>query len=89
MASVLLKWVCQQTEFLTHQVSKFDLQDVPCGSGVKNPPVHAGDVGSIPLGREDSPGGGHGNPLQMHAWRIPWTEEPDGATVPGVADSWT
>ena len=30
---------------------------------VKNLPVNAGDIGSIPgLGR--SPGGGHGNPLQ-------------------------
>ena len=23
------------------------------------------------------------------AWRIPWTEEPDRATVHGVAKSWT
>ena len=35
----------------------------------------AGDTGSIP-GSESSPGGGHGNPLQDSAWRIPWTEEP-------------
>ena len=45
---------------------------------VKNPSANAGDirdVGSIPgLGR--SPGGGHGNPLQYSAWKIPWTEEP-------------
>ena len=44
---------------------------------VKNPPASAGetrDVDSIPeLGR--SPGGGHGNPLQCYAWRIPWSEE--------------
>ena len=33
------------------------------------------DSCSIPgLGR--CPGGGHGNPLQDPAWRIPWTEEP-------------
>ena len=33
------------------------------------------DWSSIPgLGR--CPGGGHGNPLQDPAWRIPWTEEP-------------
>ena len=39
---------------------------------VKNPPVNAG---SIPgLGR--SPRGGHDNPLQILAWRTPWTEEP-------------
>ena len=35
----------------------------------------AGNLGSIP-GSERYPGGGHGNPLQYFAWRIPWTEEP-------------
>ena len=35
----------------------------------------AGDMGSVPgLGR--FPGGGHSNPLQFLAWRVPWTEEP-------------
>ena len=35
------------------------------------------DVGLTPgLGR--SPGGGHDNPLQYSAWKIPWTEEPGG-----------
>ena len=44
---------------------------------VKNLPINAGDLCSIPwLGR--SPGGGHGNPLSILAWRIPWTEEPGG-----------
>ena len=44
---------------------------------VKNPPVNAGDMGSIPgLGR--SPGEGNGNPLQYSAWEIPGTEEPGG-----------
>ena len=45
---------------------------------VKNPPVNAGDAGSIPgLGR--SPGGGRGNPFQrILAWRIPWTKKPGG-----------
>ena len=34
----------------------------PSGSAVKNPPVSAGDLGSVPgLGR--SPGEGNGNPL--------------------------
>ena len=48
------------------------------GSSSKNPPANAGDVrdvGSV-LGLELSPGGGHGNPLRILAWRIPWTEEP-------------
>ena len=47
---------------------------------VENPPTNAGDVrdvGSIPgLGR--FPGEGHGNPLHILAWRIPWPEEPGG-----------
>ena len=44
---------------------------------VKNPPVNAEDVGSIPgLGR--SPGEGNGNPLQYPCLEIPWTEEPGG-----------
>ena len=28
------------------------------------------------LGWEDPPGGGHGNPLHILAWRMLWTEEP-------------
>ena len=47
---------------------------------IKNPPANAGDIRdavSIPgLGR--SPGGGHGNPLQYLAWKIPWTGELGG-----------
>ena len=52
---------------------------------VKNLPDGTGDVrdmGSIPgLGR--SPGEGNGNPLQILAWRIPWTEEPGGLLCMG------
>ena len=47
----------------------------PCGSVGKNLLVKAGAVGLI-LGMGRSPGGGHGNPLSILAWRIPWTEEP-------------
>ena len=32
-------------------------------------------MGLIP-GLERSPGGGHGNPSSILAWKIPWTEEP-------------
>ena len=50
---------------------------LPSGVEVKNPLANAGDardMGWIPgIGR--SPEGGHGNPLQFLAWRIPWTEE--------------
>ena len=53
---------------------------------VKNPPANAGNIGvagSIPgLGR--FPGGGHSNPLQLLAWRIPWTEEPEGLQSMGL-----
>ena len=45
---------------------------------VKDLPANAGDTGeasSIP-GSGRSPGGGHGNPLQILAWEIPWTGEP-------------
>ena len=60
----------------------------PGGSGVKNPPVNAGDMSLIPgLGR--SRGGGNGNPLQ-YSWlensmdRGSWR-----ATVQGVTKSQT
>ena len=47
---------------------------------IKNLHASAGDVrniGSIPeLGR--SPGGVHGNPLSILAWRTSWTKEPGG-----------
>ena len=47
---------------------------------VKNPSASAGNTrhkGSIP-GSGRSYGGGHGNPLQDSACRVPWTEEPGG-----------
>ena len=47
---------------------------------VKNVPVNAGyirDKDSIP-GSARSPEGGHGNPLHIFAWRIPWTEDLGG-----------
>ena len=37
---------------------------------VKNPPINAGDVGSIP-GLGSSPGGRHGNPLQYSCLENP------------------
>ena len=47
---------------------------------VMNLPANTRDVidaGSIP-GSGTSPGGGHGNPLSILAWRIPLTEELGG-----------
>ena len=55
---------------------------------VKNPPVNAGDTGSVPwLGR--SPGEGNGNPLQYSHLGNPMERGPWRATVHGVAKSWT
>ena len=51
--------------------------EFPGGAVVKNLPANAGDVGLIP-GSGRSPGEGHGNPLHILAWGIPWTEEPGG-----------
>ena len=50
----------------------------------KELPANAGDMASIP-GSERSPGEGKDNPLSILAWRIRWTEEPDGLhTVHGI-----
>ena len=56
---------------------------LPGGSDSKEPTCNAGNVGSIP-GSGRSPGEGNGNPL--HAWRIPWTEEPGGLQSMGLQE---
>ena len=63
----------------------------PGNAVVKSPPANAGDAGDWALipGSGRSPGGGHSNPLQFLAWRIPWTEEPTGLESMGFAKSWT
>ena len=45
---------------------------------IKKPPANAGEVRDVDLIPEwgRPPGRGHGNPLSILAWRIPWTEEP-------------
>ena len=51
----------------------------------RNPPANSGDarhMGSIP-GSGRSPGGGHGNPHSVLAWRTPWTEEAGGSQSRG------
>ena len=42
------------------------MEEFPCGSEVKNPPVNAGDTGGVGLipGFRRSPEEGNGNPLQ-------------------------
>ena len=49
----------------------------PVAQMVGDLPASAGDLGLSP-GLRRSPGGGHVNPLQILAWKIPWTEEPGG-----------
>ena len=60
----------------------------PCKSPliqmVKDSACNAGDPGSIP-GLERSPEKGMATHSSFLAWRIPWTEEPDG--LHGVAES--
>ena len=49
------------------------------GSGVKNSPAmqETQEMRLQSLGREDSPRGGNGNPLQYSCLeKLPWTEEP-------------
>ena len=66
----------------------FDLWGFPGGSDGKESACNAGDLGSIP-GLGTSPGGGHGNPLQFLAWRIPTDRGAWQATVLGVTKIWT
>ena len=57
------------------------LQGFPGGSDSKESTCNAGDLASVPgLGRSL---GGHGNPLSILAWKIPWTEEPGGLQFMG------
>ena len=55
---------------------------------VKNPPVNAGDVGSIP-GSGKSPGGEEGNPVQCSCRENPMDRGAWWATVHGVPNSRT
>ena len=58
----------------------------PGGSGVKNPPANAGNVGLIP-GLGKSSGEGNGNPLQYSCLENPVDRGASRATVHGVAKS--
>ena len=51
----------------------------PGGSDGRESTCNGGELGSIPeLGR--SPGGGHGSPLRILAWRIPMDQGTSWAT---------
>ena len=58
------------------------------GSVVKNSPVNAGDVGSIP-GKGRSPGEGNGNLLQFSLPETPMGGEAWQVTVHGVIKRWS
>ena len=61
--------------FVLGRTAFLDATDFPGGSNGKASTYNAGDLGLIP-GSGRSPGEGNGN--RIHAWRIPWTEEPGG-----------
>ena len=58
-----------------------------CPDG-KESACNAEDLDSFP-GLGTSSGGGHGNPLSILAWRIPWIEEPGGLQFMGSQESQT
>ena len=52
-------------------------------SVVKNLPANEGDAGLVP-GSGRSPGRGNSYHSCIHAWRIPWTEDPGGLQSMGL-----
>ena len=65
-----------------------DLKDFPGSSVVKNLPVNAGDMDSIP-GLRRSPGEGNGNPFQYSCLENSMDRDAWWATVHRVTKSWT
>ena len=55
---------------------------------VKNLPSTQ-ETGVLSLGQEDLLEKGRATHSSILAWKIPWTEEPGGATVQGVTKSGT
>ena len=54
----------------------------PVAQMVGDLPASAGDLGLL-SGSGRPPGEGKGDPLQILAWKIPWTEEPGGLPATG------
>ena len=77
-------WTCVDQRFLSGNI----WLGIRLTQTVKNLPVNAGDVGSIP-GWGRSPGGGHGNPLQSSCLENPMDGGAWWAAVHGVAKSQT
>ena len=63
----------------------------PGGTRVKNLPVNVGDPGDMGLilGKESSPGGGNGNPLQYSCLKNSMDRGAWQSTVYGVTKSWS
>ena len=74
-----------QIHTLSPGVSDSRLQGPSCGASwvtvvVQNPPANEGDTGDAgsTRGREDPPEEEMAPDSSIHAWEIPWTEEPGG-----------
>ena len=65
-----------------------DSEGFPGGSGVKNPPANAGDMGLIP-GSGRSPGKGNGNPVQYSCLENSMGRGAWWDVVHAMAKSWT
>ena len=77
--------ICGPGDRSSHQCPRTQHCDSLPRPVVKTPPANAGgirDTGSNP-GSERPPGEGHGNPLSILAWKIPWTEERGGLQSTG------
>ena len=69
------------------EVTYMDVLGFPSGLVVKNPPVNAGGVSSIP-GSGRTPAEGNGNPLQYSCLENPMDRGAWWAAVYGVTKSW-
>ena len=93
LLSLLLFWrnetLIGHTTGTCHEIKRISKSEgSPCGSVVKNPPAKQEvQVGS--LGQEDPLEEVMATHSSVLAWRIPWTEEPRGLWVHGVAKSQT
>ena len=59
-----------------------------CAQTVRTLPA-AWETQDRALGQEDALEKGMATYSSILAWRIPWTEDPGGATAHGVSKSWT
>ena len=85
--SPFLPLLSKSSGILPHSLN-YLMVGFPVGSVVKNLPINAGDVSSIPeKGR--SPGEGNGNPLQFSYLENPMDRGAWQVTVPGAIKGWS